>query len=354
MIYVSVIGIVGVPACYGGFESLVENLLDYIPFNVEYTIFCSKKNYSKTTQIYKGAKLKYINIKANGIWSILYDWISIIRSRNSDVLLILGVSGCSILPLVRIFYKGKIITNIDGLEWKRAKWKRMAKYFLHYSEKIAVKYSDVIIGDNAGITDYIDSKYKVSSKLIEYGSNHAKQNNSSEFAKEYLFCEKPYALTVCRIEPENNISDIIKAFESGGNPYPLVIVGNWNNSKYARELYLKYSSFNNIKLLSPIYDINRINFIRCHATVYIHGHSAGGTNPSLVEAMNLGLPVLAYDCIYNRNTTENEALYWRDSEELNKLLFEDLTKIALRMKEISNRRYKWEFIAKKYNKLFNF
>ena len=154
---ISIIGTVGVPACYGGFESLVENLLDYTPSDVKYCIFCSGKKYKEHIESYKGARLVYLDMDANGKDSILYDYRSmkIALKENVDIMLILGVSGCIFLSFIRRKFKGKIITNIDGLEWKRGKWKWYAKWFLHFSERQALKYSDIIIGDNKGITDYV-------------------------------------------------------------------------------------------------------------------------------------------------------------------------------------------------------
>ena len=135
-LHVAVIGTVGVPACYGGFESLVDNLLDFTPPNVEYTVFCSGKKYEKRLDSYKEAKLVYLEMDANGKESIFYDFKSMKLSvaANADIMLILGVSGCIFLPYIRRIFKGKIITNIDGLEWRRDKWKWYAKKLLKFSE----------------------------------------------------------------------------------------------------------------------------------------------------------------------------------------------------------------------------
>ena len=139
---VAVIGTVGIPACYGGFESLVDNLLDFTPPNVEYTVFCSGRKYEKRLESYKGARLVYLEMDANGKDSIFYDFKSMKLSvaAKADIMLILGVSGCVFLPYIRRIFNGKIITNIDGLEWRRDKWKWHAKKLLKFSEKMAVKY----------------------------------------------------------------------------------------------------------------------------------------------------------------------------------------------------------------------
>lgn len=367
-LHVAVIGTVGVPACYGGFESLVDNLLDFTPPNVEYTVFCSGKKYEKRLDSYKEAKLVYLEMDANGKESIFYDFKSMKLSvaANADIMLILGVSGCVFLPYIRRIFKGKIITNIDGLEWRRDKWKWYAKKLLKFSEKMAVKYSNIVIGDNKGITDYIKSEYSkiVKNKrveLIAYGGDQVSRVQDDSLFEKYPFCREPYSVTVCRIEPENNIHVILEAFSKMSDE-PLVFVGNWEKSEYGRSLKEKFSVYKNIHLLNPIYEPHIVNWLRSNARVYIHGHSAGGTNPSLVEAMNLYLPILAFDCVYNRATTEEKCLYWKTPDDLQNLMkklchsesgSESLReKIAREMGEAGKRLYSWEKIARQYNKLY--
>jgi glycosyltransferase involved in cell wall biosynthesis len=172
---------------------------------------------------------------------------------------------------------------------------------------------------------------------------------------KYSFLKDQYAITVCRIEPENNIDIILKAF-SHQDEIRLVIIGNWHNSRYGIHLLQKYKQFIHLYLLNPIYESETLNFLRSHAAIYVHGHSAGGTNPSLVEAMFLGLPVFAFDCVYNRYTTENKCVYWSNSDELcNYVLKTDkieLTNISNRMKKIAKEKYKWKIIVEKYEQLF--
>ena len=351
---ISIIGTVGVPACYGGFESLVENLLDYTPENVQYTVFCTSKKYSEKLESYKGAKLVYLDLDANGMDSIMYDYKSMKMSLDADIMLVLGVSGCMFLPFIRKKFKGKIITNIDGLEWKRDKWNPLAKWLLHHSEKMAVKYSDIVIGDNKGITDYVKEAYKKDAVLIAYGGDHVTKVQDDSLYEKYPYMKHPYAVTVCRIEPENNVHKIIEAF-SRIPEKQLVIVGNWKNSEYGTNLKEQFSKFENIHLLDPIYESHEINWIRSNASLYVHGHSAGGTNPSLVEAMNFGLPILAFDCVYNRATTQDECLYWSTEEDIIDLVNNSESKfdaIAIKMKELGAKEYAWEKIAKQYNDLW--
>ena len=354
---ISIIGTVGIPAKYGGFETLTEYLTKNLHDSYELTVFCSGKSYSEKLESYNGAKLEYVALHANGVQSIPYDIISIFKSlRFADTLLILGVSGCIVLPFVRLFSKKHIVVNIDGLEWKRDKWGKGAKWFLKFSEKLAVKYADVVVSDNKVIKEYVQREYGVQSELIAYGADHVtKEILSDELKMKYPFLGSRYAFKVCRIEPENNLHVILEAF-SEYKRLNIVIIGNWENSEYGRELKEKYSSFENIFLLDPIYEQNSLNQIRSNCYIYMHGHSAGGTNPSLVEAMYLGLPIMAYGVQYNRETTEGKALYFDNKDGLTKLLEnideEKLEIVAHDMFVVAKENYVWEKIARKYGELF--
>jgi len=354
---ISIIGTVGIPAKYGGFETLTEYLTKYLHKDYDMTVYCSSKSYDEKKEEHNGAKLKYLNLNANGVQSIPYDIISIFKSlRNSDTLLILGVSGCIILPFIRLFSKKRIIVNIDGLEWKREKWGKGAKWFLKYSEKLAVKYADEVVTDNKVIQDYVKSEYDKNSTLIAYGADHVtKETMSDELKNQYSFLTEEYAFKVCRIEPENNIHVILEAFESY-KTLNLVIIGNWSNSEYGINLKVKYSKISNIHLIDPIYDQQILNQIRSNCYIYMHGHSAGGTNPSLVEAMYLGLPIFAYGIEYNKETTHNKAAYFDTKDELIELLKNmdevKLKKIGYNMIKLAKENYTWEKISQQYSKLF--
>ena len=172
--------------------------------------------------------------------------------------------------------------------------------------------------------------------------------------ERFPFLKSPYTVKVCRIEPENNVHMVLEAFARMKNEN-LVIVGNWKNSAYGKSLVSKYGGYNNIFLLDPIYDQRLIDLLRGSAKLYIHGHSAGGTNPSLVEAMNLKLPVLTFDVSYNKTTTEGKASYFKTAEDIElfmrKSSMEKLRENTFAMKEIADRRYQWKIIAFKYNAL---
>lgn len=354
---IAIIGTVGLPAKYGGFESLAEYLTLYLGSQFDMTVFCSSKFYKTKLNSHNNARLKYLPLNANGVQSIPYDVISIFKAIFfADTLLILGVSGCIVLPFVKLISSKKIVVNIDGLEWKRAKWGKAAKWFLKFSEKIAVNYANTVVSDNKVIQEYVWEQYQVKSELIAYGADHTKKVAfTEEVLNTYSFLNDAYAFKVCRIEPENNIHIILEAFSEYAT-LPIVIVGNWENSGYGKALKLRYKKFKNIHLIDPIYNQNILNQIRSNAYVYIHGHSAGGTNPSLVEAMYLELPIIAYGIQYNRETTENKASYFNTSLELieilNNLNQVKLNGIAQQLKKVADKNYTWKIISVQYAELF--
>lgn len=354
---IAIIGTQGVPAQYGGFETLVENIIGKnCSENIQYTIFCSSKDYAERIESYKGSILKYIPLRANGIQSVFYDVFSLLNVVfGYDAIVVLGVSGCLFLPFFRMLYKNKLIINIDGLEHRRAKWGRFAKWFLCTSEAMAVRFADIIVSDNKGIQDYVAETYGKDSALIAYGGDHANCTLSlgeqKKVLNKYEIEIGNYCFTVCRIEPENNCHITLEAFASTNRK--LLFIGNWEKSEYGKCLKMKYMLCSNIQILDPVYDINTLYVLRKNCKYYIHGHSAGGTNPSLVEAMSLGCSIIAYDVVYNRETTENKADYFTSTSDL--LFFiqnEKNSENGGAMQRIADKRYTWMIIAKQYEALY--
>ena len=354
---IAIIGTVGIPAKYGGFETLAEYLVKELHEKFSFTVYCSKKSYPKREQKYLTARLIYLPINANGKSSILYDVISIIHSLfYADVLLILGVSGAFMIPVLKLISKKKIIVNVDGLEWKRDKWSPFAKKYLKKQEYYAAKYSNIVIADNKSIQDYLLREYNSNSELIAYGASHVNKEEISKKELESYKITDDYYFSVCRIEPENNVHITLEAFSKTDKT--MVFVGNWSASDYGLQLKEKYKVFDNIIMLDPIYNQKQLDKLRCNCYTYIHGHSAGGTNPSLVEAMWLGLPIFSLDVDYNRFTTNNKALFYKDEESLLKLIHKmndksEMMKIGANLNTLATDKFNWKVISDNYSQLFN-
>jgi len=245
--------------------------------------------------------------------------------------------------------KAKIITNIDGLEWKRNKWNAAIKFFLKFSERMAVKFSDVVIADNYQITKYVKESYDVNAETIAYGGDHVLTGGEIGISSNYY-------LSLCRIEPENNVEMILETFSR--TQKNLKFVGNWNSSDFGKRMIKKYSEFTNIEMIAPVYNLDELFVLRSKCKGYVHGHSAGGTNPSLVEIMHFAKPVFAFDCSFNRYTTDNRAIYFADTVDLvdkltdEELLSAEMQECALSMQEIARTRYTWKTIAESYEALY--
>jgi glycosyltransferase involved in cell wall biosynthesis len=355
---ISIIGTNGLPGNYGGWDQLVYHLTLLLNDQFDFIVYSSSHNKENIYKKFNGAKIRTLKFKANGIQSIPYDFFSMLDSIfKSKIYFICGTSGAFAIPLFRLLGK-KIILNPDGKEWERGKWSFFIRKYLKFSELIGVKFSHSIIADNIKMQEYFKAYYNKSSTLIEYGGDHVLFKNLTKFVSDkYKIISKSYVFKVCRIVPENNISLILETFSTFPS-VKLVIIGNWNNSEYGTSLKKKYSCFKNILILDPIYNQVELDEIRGNCGLYIHGHSVGGTNPSLVEAMSLGLTIAAYNVGYNLETTNHKALYFSNSIDLKDILINfsngkfSNNEIGIQMKEIAELRYKWLNISQKYSLLF--
>ena len=368
---VAIIGTQGIPARYSGFETLCQHLCEGLNDHLKIIIYCSSKNINKKEKInLSNVKRFFIPLSANGIQSIFYDYISIIHGFfNAKKLLILGVSGCSILPFLKILpFRKNIIVHLDGIEWQRDKWSPLASFILKISEFMAVKFSTSLITDNQGIRDYIKKaygeKYIKKTKKLFYGGDFSQKSNTEvpiitkALNKEKITLKKnDYYLIICRAEPENNIEIILDCFRENKEK-KIFAFCNWNVNKFGIGLLEKYSNYKNIFLLEPIYDRSKIRSIRQNAICYIHGHSVGGTNPSLVEAIGSFKPIFAFDVNFNRHTLFNKGYYWKDKEELKKLLMIEKNNLKLSADKNDNNSffnifYTWKKVVSSYKELLD-
>ncbi len=351
----SIVGIQGIPNNYGGFETLAEYLVKYLSDDIDITVYCSSKDLKTRQSSWNNAKLKYIPVSSHGAMGIIYDSLAFIHAcLSSDKVLFLGFGGGFVIPFLRKF-KSKIILNFGGLDWKRNKWSPNAQKAIKFAEKNLINYSSIVVSDNAGIQNYIKETYGIDSHLIAYGGDQAQHLPvTKDFIEKYPFLSEKYAFIVTRIQSDNNIDMILNAFERAMS-IPIVIVGNWNGSEYGMKTKEKFQNKKNVILLDAIYDRSILDVLRSNCTLYIHGHSAGGTNPSLCEAMYLGLPVVAFASGYNEYTTKNKAIYFSDPDELASIVNRkdqlNLKEMGSSLKIIAEKYYIWEKIALQYKEI---
>lgn len=307
------VGSAGIPNRYGGFESFLEHCGPVIASKTKSTIVtCDASLYrDDVSSQYLGINRVFLGVKANGVASVIHDLIAFLRVyRSSTHIMVLGVSGGLWFPLFKLMCRlgGKYLgVNIDGVEWRRTKFSRNKQRVLRVFDYLAQRFSDVVVYDNAGLAPYVHPFAKHRAVEIGYSGDHVLRLGVMPVAGT--------ALTICRIEPENNLELLIQgALQSHVSRY--TIVGNWNNSEYGRTLRRRYQSELKLSLLDPIYDANHLAELRESCAIYLHGHSVGGTNPSLVEMLFYDCALCCFDVVYNRVTASDCASYFKNVAEL--------------------------------------
>lgn len=382
---VFIIGCKGIPANYGGFETFTDNLVTRKKADsIQYYVACMSNDKNKQDEFdYNGSLCKNIFVPNIGpAKAILYDtkslkWALEMIDKRALKHGYVYILGCTIGPLINLFKEKfkdrgfKVLLNPDGHEWKRDKWPYPVKVYLKLSEKSMVKSADLTICDSLSIKSYIEndySQFNPKTTYISYGSDivDPKLNLKSEKVRTYFSSkqihENEYYLVVGRFVPENNYETIIREFMLSNSRRDLVIITNYKGNKFFDKLK-KETAFDKdkrIKFLGTVYDAELLKYIRKNAFAYIHGHSVGGTNPSLLEALGLTKLNLLYNVGFNNEVAGNSALYWDKSDtSLSKLInrvdnFNDEKRNDFfeKGKEVVTKRYTWDSIINKYEELF--
>ncbi len=316
---IAIIGTRGIPNQYGGFEQFAMFFSEYLVqkgYNV--TVYNSSKHpYQQST--WNGVTIKSIwdpeyLIGTSG--QFIYDFLSIYHSRSQhyDIIFQLGYTSSSVWSW--LFPKSSVlITNMDGLEWKRSKYSPKVQKFLKKAEKWAALNSDVLIADSLGIQTHIKQVYQKESTYIAYGASVFTEPTPDILTK-YSLKPQGYDLIIARLEPENNIEMVLKAYQNQNETH-LVIVGN-TDTTYGRYLTSKYTE--SVTFLGSIYNQEDLDNIRYYSKLYFHGHSVGGTNPSLLEAMATSCKICAHNNQFNKGVLGEDAYYFSSPEDITALL----------------------------------
>jgi glycosyltransferase involved in cell wall biosynthesis len=343
---IGILGTRGIPNRYGGFEQLAEYLsVGLLKRTFEVYV------YNTHNHPYQDKKWNGVNIihcynpenKLKTAGQFIYDLNCILdaRKRDFDVLLILGYTSISIWG--RLFpRRAAIIINMDGLEWKRNKYAGKIRKFLFYAEKLAVKFCDYFIADSLAIQKYLQSKYNVPSTFIAYGAEIPDKARETDLDEKGLL-KYDYFLIIARMEPENNIEMVLDGFSSSISEKKMIIVGNPTNHF---GIYLKNKFRNDARIIfaGALYDKAKLHSLKAFSSLYFHGHSAGGTNPSLLEAMASGALIAANNNEFNVSLLQKDAYYFLDAEEVKKLV-EGVSRSAREetMIENNNRKIREDF-----------
>jgi glycosyltransferase involved in cell wall biosynthesis len=317
------LGIRGIPAKHGGFETFAENLSLYlVNHDWEVTVYCQEEGSGSVYETeWEGIKRVHIPVSNTGpLGTIIFDFKSILHSLHySGVFLTLGYNTAIFNLFYRVTGKRNII-NMDGIEWKRQKWGKVAKAWFWLNERFGCWFGHHLIADHPEIKNHLSTR--ISEKkitVIPYGAELITQADI-EHIKKFGLQEKKYCLVIARPEPENSILEIVKAFSKKKRNMKLVVLGNFEADKKPYQQSIMDAASDEVIFPGAIYEKEIVEALRFYTLLYLHGHTVGGTNPSLVEALGAGSPVIAHDNKYNRWVIGYEGAFFKNEIDLSSKL----------------------------------
>jgi len=372
---IAIIGARGI-GNYGGFETLVSELAPRL-HDIGYEVFCSHRMPARgdARTDFKGSKLLYFpfrfpksGVLARG-FEAFYDWYFAVMCcffMKCDIVYCLGTASGFALPLCRLS-RSRIVVNVDGVEWERAKFSRAQQNLIKLFFYASLIGSHSLLLDNSKLLDFIPPSFRNKASHIPYGVTSEECGNWDSrpllgiVKGEIEVLPSNYWLVVARLEPDNNIHTIIEGYCSSRSKMPLVVVGSFSSAEYERSirsLLGAKSCGKEIVFAGSVYDQPRLHMLRCHCYGYIHGHSVGGTNPSLLEAMGAQNLIVAHDNVFNREVCSDFAMYFVNAKDLADRIDSienDRSRFEMLRESVYARatlKYRWEDVAVAYDRLF--
>jgi glycosyltransferase involved in cell wall biosynthesis len=354
---IAILGTRGVPNNYGGFEHIAGYLSrGLVQKGHDVTVYNSSKHpYQKSewhgVHIVHCFDPEYL-IGVPG--QFVYDLNCILdtRKRNYDIILMLGYTSSSVWGFLYP-RKSIVITNMDGLEWQRTKYSKPVRCFLRIAEKLAVLSSRFHVADSPVIKEYLDNKYRINSKYIAYGAGLYPAADENLLI-EYGLNKYQYFLLMARMEPENNVEMILDGFCHTTIKTKFIVIGNTSNG-FGKYLVDKYKDENRIIFLGAIFDEIKVQSITSYCKLYFHGHSVGGTNPSLLDAMAARAPLAIHNNAFNRSIIKGNALMFTNVTDVCNLInakkYFNEVHINNNYDTISN-GFSWDRIISQYENYF--
>ena len=351
------VGTRGVPARYGGFETAVEEVGRRLAERGhEVVVYCrSTGPDAERPARHLGMSLVHLPaIRSRSLETLSHSALSVghlVRHRV-DAAVVFNAANAPLLPVLRAA-RIPVATHVDGLEWKRAKWGTAGRRYYRVVEALAVRWSDALIADAQGIADYYDREFGAPTTLLTYGAPQI--TAGTERLAELRLEPRGYHLVVARFEPENHVHLIVEGYRRSGARKPLVVVGSAPYSDaYTREVHELADE--RVRFLGAVWDQVQLDQLYGNCATYLHGHSVGGTNPSLLRAIGAGAPVLGYDVDFNREVAGDAGQYFADAATLAQLIEAAEvdpvgTASAGRRARVLARRYDWERVADGYEEL---
>lgn len=318
---IGILGTRGIPNNYGGFEQFAQHLSFGLKQRGHEVYVYNSSNHPYKEKEWNGVQIihcKDWEHRLGTFGQFFYDLncIKDARKRNFDVLFHFGYSSDSFWW--RRWPKNTVnIVNMDGLEWKRTKYNWFTRGFLKWAESLAAKNADVLVADSPAIQTHILERFNKTSTFIPYGASIF-TNRDAEVLNKYQLKPDEYFMLMARMEPENNIEMILKGWLASKQIYPLILIGDISN-RYGKYLSSKYRN-SKIIFAGSVYDIELLNNLRYYSYIYFHGHSVGGTNPSLLEAMACRCNIAAHDNVFNKAVLQNDADYFSTASDVSALM----------------------------------
>lgn len=356
---IGILGTRGVPNYHGGFEQFADFFSVYLSKEKHEVYVYNSSSHPFQEKTYHGVNIIHCYDPEDKIGTpgqFIYDLNCILdsRKRNFDILLQLGYTSSTIWHRL-LPKKAIIITNMDGLEWQRSKYSKPVQKFLKYAENLGVKSSDYLISDSIGIQNHLKQTYNVDSKYIAYGAELFKSPNP-EILKEYKVEAYNYNMLIARLEPENNIETILDGAANSDKKTPFLVIGKHDVNTFGTYLKNKFKNHDHIQFIGGIYNLVHLNNLRFYSNLYFHGHSVGGTNPSLLEAMSSKALIIANDNEFNKTILNENAFYFKTAENvktyIETLLKEDHSDKLDNCYNQIDKEFNWDIINKKYLDFF--
>jgi glycosyltransferase involved in cell wall biosynthesis len=355
---ISIIGSRGYPYVYSGYETLVKNIGErMVTGGAQVTVYCHSYLFDQKPKQLNGIYLKYIpTIKSKSLSQPIHSFLAFWHAAfsNADVVLVLNVSNGPFGLITRLFKKPTLI-NVDGLEWKRPKWKGFGAIYFKWAAKMAVRFMDLIVTDAVAMQTIYKNEFNTDSVVITYGADSNK-GASEALLNKWQLQTQDYYLIVGRMIPDNNSDIIIEGFINSSSTKKLVIVGD---VPYQDAYATKIKSYQDDRLVFTGYITNgdELASLYKYCFAYMHGHEFGGTNPTLLKAMANGCAIGAIDTVFSREVLQNDQfgtyfkkdIYalsnWFQWAEANT---EKLSALRLIVSNGLNEKYDWDLVTDLY------
>ena len=359
---IAILGTRGIPAAYGGFETFAQELsVRLAAQGVDVTVFCEAGRGAQPSS-FQGVQLRYVAAPRLGpLTTLLFDIRCLWSARSAyDVVYMLGY-GAGLFCFVPRLWGSIVWINMDGVEWARAKWGGAARRWFKVMETMSVRIVDRVIADAEGIHNHLLARHPHMKpcSVIPYGASIVNEPPDNEPLRAWGLQPDGFHLVVCRLEPENRVLEIVRGFQRSEDRYPLIIVGDANVGG-AYVATLKSLSSDRVRFVGTVYDGDRLRSLRFYARSYFHGHSVGGTNPSLLESLGCGNIVIAHDNVFNREVAGDLAWYFRTEEDVPPILesiealpFPTRQERKQAAMERVRKLYHWNDIAERYARLLH-